>query len=298
MGKQLRGSIMLLIATLIWGSTFIFQRLAMGGMGPFFFQATRCLLGVLVLLPVIWLFDRKKADGKTFLTRWLDKQLWLGGLLCGVPLFLACNLQTMALVDTDAGKAAFLTAMYIVIVPIIGIFMKNKPSILIPVSVLLAVAGLYCLSCVGVTSISVSDLLLIGCAVTFAVQITFVDIYAGKVDPLRLNAVQALVCTVLSAIFAFTTETVTWEAICGNWISIAYAGVLSMGAAYALQIMGQRDVEPAAASLIMSLEAVFAVLCGAIFLQEEMTKWEIVGCVLLFIAVILPQIPLPKKKKQ
>ena len=198
--------------------------------------------------------------------------------------------------DTDAGKSAFLTAMYIVIVPIIGIFLKKKPSILIPVSVVLAVAGLYCLSCVGVTSISTSDLLLVACAIMFAVQITFVDIFAGKTDPLRLNAVQVLVCTVLSASVALTTETVTWEAIQGNWISIGYAGILSMGAAYGMQIIGQRDVEPAAASLIMSLEAVFAVLCGVIFLQETMSKWEILGCVLLLIAVVLPQIPLPTKK--
>jgi drug/metabolite transporter (DMT)-like permease len=186
--------------------------------------------------------------------------------------------------------------MYIVIVPIIGIFLRKKPSILIPVSVVLAVAGLYCLSCVGVTTISFSDLLLVGCAVMFAVQITFVDIYAGKVDPLRLNVVQVLVCTTLSAIVALTTETVTWEAIRGNWISIGYAGILSMGAAYGMQILGQRDVEPAAASLIMSMEAVFAALCGALFLEETMSKWEILGCVLLMIAVILPQIPLKKRR--
>ena len=268
----------------------------MGGIGPFTFQAARCLLGALVLLPVICFFDRGKQDGKNYFSRWLDKKLWLGGLLCGIPLFLACNLQQVGLVDTDAGKSAFLTAMYIVIVPIIGIFLKKKPSILIPVSVVLAVAGLYCLSCVGVTTINFSDLLLVGCAIMFAVQITFVDIYAGKVDPLRLNVVQVLVCTTLSAIVALTTETVTWEAIRGNWISIAYAGVLSMGAAYGMQILGQRDVEPAAASLIMSMEAVFAALCGALFLQETMTAWEILGCVLLMIAVFLPQIPLKKRR--
>ena len=296
MRKQLKGSLILLLATAIWGSTFIFQRLASAGIGPFTFQATRCLLGALVLLPVIWLFDRKKQDSKTYLARWADKKLWLGGLLCGIPLFLACNLQQMGLADTDAGKSAFLTAMYIVIVPIIGIFLKKKPSILIPVSVLLAVAGLYFLSCVGVTAISYSDLLLIACAVMFAVQITFVDIYAGKVDPLRLNVTQVLFCTILSAISALVfKEDITWQAISGNWIPIAYAGILSMGAAYGMQIVGQRDVEPATASLIMSMEAVFAVLCGVIFLQESMTKWEILGCDLLFVAVVLPQIPIKKR---
>lgn len=296
MKKQLKGSLILLFATAIWGSTFIFQRLASSGIGPFTFQASRCLLGALVLLPVIWLFDKKKQDGKTYITRWADKKLWLGGLLCGIPLFLACNLQQMGLADTDAGKSAFLTAMYIVIVPIIGIFLKKKPSILIPVSVVLAVAGLYFLSCVGVTAISVSDLLLVACAVMFAVQITFVDIYAGKVDPLRLNVAQVLVCTVLSAVSALVfQEEITWQAISGNWIPIAYAGILSMGAAYGMQIIGQRDVEPATASLIMSMEAVFAVLCGTLFLHETMTKWEVLGCVLLFVAVILPQIPIRKR---
>ena len=296
MRKQLKGSLILLFATAIWGSTFIFQRLASAGIGPFTFQASRCLLGALVLLPVIWLFDKKKQDGKTYIARWADGKLWLGGLLCGIPLFLACNLQQLGIADTDAGKSAFLTAMYIVIVPIIGIFLKKKPSILIPVSVVLAVAGLYFLSCVGVTAISFSDLLLIACAVMFAVQITFVDIYAGKVDPLRLNVAQVLVCTVLSAISAVLfKEEITWQAISGNWIPIAYAGILSMGAAYGMQIVGQRDVEPAAASLIMSMEAVFALLCGVIFLHETMTKWEVLGCVLLFIAVILPQIPTKKR---
>lgn len=296
MNKQLRGSIILALATIIWGSTFIFQRLAMTGMGPFTFQSVRCFLGVLALIPVIWLFDRRKTDGKTFLSRWADAKLWRGGLLCGTALFVACNLQQVGLVDTDAGKSAFLTAMYIVIVPIIGIFLKRKPSKMIPVSVALAVLGLYFLSCVGVTTISLSDLLLVGCALMFAVQITFVDIYAGAVDPLRLNVVQVTVCTVLSAIVAICTESVTWQAIGSSWLPIVYAGVLSMGVAYCMQILGQRDVEPSTASLIMSLESVFAVLCGVLFLKETMTQWEIIGCVLLFLAVILSQIHIPSKK--
>lgn len=297
MKKQLKGSLILLLATAIWGSTFIFQRLAAGGIGPFTFQASRGVLGALVLLPVIWLFDRKKQDGKTYFARWTNKKLWLGGLLCGIPLFLACNLQQIGLADTDAGKSAFLTAMYIVIVPLIGIFLKKKISIVIPISVGLSVVGLYFLSCAGVTAISVSDLLLVTCAVMFAVQITFVDLFVSRVDPLRLNVAQVLVCTVLSAVSAVCLkEEITWQAIGGNWIPIVYAGVLSMGAAYGMQIVGQRDVEPATASVIMSMEAVFAVLCGAVFLHETMTKWEIIGCVLLFIAVILPQIPIKSKK--
>ena len=289
---------MLLLATLIWGSTFIPQRMAMSGMPPFYFQAIRCTLAVLALIPVTMLLDRSKKDRKNYFQRWHDKKLWIGGVLCGLTLFFACNLQQIGLVDTDAGKSAFLTAMYIVIVPIIGIFLKKKPSKMIPLCVLLAVAGLYFLSCVGVTRISTGDLLLIGCALMFAVQITFVDIFAPQVDPVRLNLLQVAVCAVLSTIVAVTTETTTFEAVLGNWFPLCYAGILSMGVAYTMQIFGQLELEPASASLIMSLESVFAVVFGAIILHERMTGWEILGCLLLFIAVILSQIKLPAQSKE
>ena len=291
----MKGIFMLLLATLIWGTTFIPQRMAMSGMTPFYFQAIRSTLGVFALLPVTMLLDRSKKDGKTYLLRWKDKKLWLGGLLCGLTLFLACNLQQIGLVDTDAGKSAFLTAMYIVIVPIIGIFLKKKPSKMIPLCVLLAVAGLYFLSCVGVTRISTGDLLLIGCALMFAVQITFVDIFAPHVDPVRLNLLQVAVCAILSGVVAVTTETTTFEAVLGNWFPLCYAGILSMGIAYTMQIFGQLELEPSSASLIMSLESVFAVVFGAIILHERMTAWEFLGCGLLFVSVILSQVKLPEK---
>ena len=296
MKQQLKGTLYLLLATVIWGSTFVAQSVSMDHMGPFTFQAARCLLGAIVLLPVIWFADRKKTDGRSFWERWTDKQLWKGGLLCGVPLFLACNLQQMGLTETDAGKSAFLTAMYIVIVPLIGIFLKKKPSKMIYVSVLLAVGGLYCLSCVGVTSVSLGDLLLIGCALMFAVQIVCVDRFAGSTDPLRLNAIQALVSAVLSAVVMFVTEEPEWPVLVRCWLPIGYAGVLSMGVAYTLQIVGQRLLPPAPASLIMSLESVFAVLCGCLILQETLTAWETAGCVLMFAAVVLSQIPNKKKE--
>lgn len=296
MKKQLKGIIVLFLATLIWGSTFIPQRTAMETMTPFYFQAVRCTLGVIALIPVTVVLDQFKKDGKGYWGRWKDKKLWLGGLLCGVPLFLACNLQQIGLVDTDAGKSAFLTAMYIVIVPIIGIFLKKKPSKMIPVSVLLAVAGLYFLSCVGVPRISTGDLLLIGCALMFAVQITFVDIYAPKVDPVRLNLLQVAICAALSTVMAVTTETTTVDAVVGNWFPLCYAGILSMGVAYLMQIFGQRDLEPSSASLIMSLESVFAVIFGVIILHEEMHDWEILGCVLMFVAVVLSQIQIKHKQ--
>lgn len=288
---------MLLLATLIWGSTFIPQRMAMSGMTPFYFQAIRCSLAVLALIPVTALMDRTKKDSKTYFGRWCDKKLWLGGVLCGLTLFLACNLQQIGLVDTDAGKSAFLTAMYIVLVPIIGIFLKKKPSKMIPLCVLLAVAGLYFLSCVGVTRISTGDLLLIGCAMMFAVQITFVDIFAPQVDSIRLNLLQVAVCAALSTVMAVSLETTTFEAVLGNWFPLCYAGILSMGVAYTMQIFGQLELEPSSASLIMSLESVFAVIFGALILQERMTGWEFLGCGLLFVSVILSQIQLPTKNK-
>ena len=287
---------MLLLATLIWGSTFIPQRMAMSGMTPFSFQAIRCTLGVLALIPVTILLDRRKKSKKTYFGRWKDKKLWIGGVLCGLTLFLACNLQQIGLVDTDAGKSAFLTAMYIVMVPIIGIFLKKKPSKMIPLCVLLAVAGLYFLSCVGVTRISTGDLLLIGCALMFAVQITFVDIFAPRVDPVRLNLLQVAVCAVLSSVMAVTLETTTFEAVLENWFPLCYAGILSMGVAYTMQIFGQLELEPASASLIMSLESVFAVVFGAIILHERMTGWEVTGCILMFVAVILSQVPVKKSR--
>lgn len=291
MKQQIRGSAYLLLATLIWGSTFVAQSVGMDHIGPFTFQAVRCLLGALILLPVIWIADRKTTDGKTYRSRWCDKQLWKAGILCGIPLFLACNLQQLGIVETDAGKSAFLTAMYIVIVPIIGIFLKKRPSRMIPVSVLLAVGGLYCLSCVGVTSISMGDISLLGCAFMFAVQIIFVDKFAQSVDPLRLNTIQALVCAVLSGIIMFLVEEPSMDTILPCWLPLCYAGFLSMGAAYSLQIVGQKYLPPTTASLIMSLESVFAVLCGCLLLRETLTGWEILGCVLVFIAVILSQIP-------
>ena len=293
--KQLKGSLYLLLATMIWGSTFIAQSVGMDYMGPFTFQAVRCFMGVLAMLPMILISDKFKKDGKTFLSRWADPKLWKAGLLCGVPLFLACNLQQVGLVNTDAGKSAFLTAMYILFVPIIGIFRKEKPSRLMPVSILLAVVGLYFLSCVGVTSILLDDILLLGCALMFAVQITCVDIFARDLDPLRLNLLQALVCTVLSAAVMFLREEPTWVSIGNCWFPLAYAGVLSMGVAYSLQIIGQKGLKPSLASLIMSLESVFAVLFGFILLREQLTVWEAIGSFFVFAGVILSQIPTKEK---
>ena len=298
MGKKLQSSALLLLATIIWGSAFVSQSVAMDHMGPFTFQALRCFLGFSILIPVIAVFDHYKKDGRTFFQRWLDWKLWKAGLLCGIPLFLACNLQQVGLVETDAGKSGFLTAMYIVFVPVIGIFRKEKTTIMIPISVVLAAVGLYCLSCAGVSSISTGDLLTICCAVMFAVQIICIDLFASSVDPLRLNAIQALVCTVLSSTVMAFTETPTWSGILVCIPQLAHVGFLSMGIAYSLQILAQKNLAPSTASIIMSMESVFAVILGAWILKETMTGWEILGCVLVFAAIILSQITIPSKAKR
>ena len=295
MKNSIKGSFCLILATVIWGSTFVAQSVGMDHIGPFTFQAVRCFLAVIGLLPVIALLDHIKGDSKSFFRKWQNKKLWTAGLVCGIPLFLACNLQQLGIVETDAGKSAFLTAMYIVIVPILGLFRKRKVSRWIPVSVLLAVVGLYCLSCVGVTRISKGDILLICCAVMFALQICFVDELGKDLDPLRLNLIQALVCALLSGIPMFLAETPTWSTIASCWLPLGYAGFLSMGAAYSLQIIGQKHLAPAPASLIMSLESVFAVLCGCMILKETLTQWEVLGCILVFTSVIFSQLPDKKR---
>ena len=295
MRKQLHGSACLLLATFIWGTTFIAQSVGMDHIGPFTFQAVRCALAVIGLLPVIWLFDKK--DGKCFLTQWNDKKLWKAGLFCGIPLFLACNLQQVGIVYTTAGKAAFLTAMYIVLVPVLGLFLKRRISFMVPISVAIAVAGLYLLSFAGVSGINIGDILLLGSALMFAVQILAVDHFAADTDSLRLNCLQAAVCAVGSAIVTCFTEDVGVSNLLDCWFPLCYAGFLSMGAAYSFQIIGQKGVEATTASLIMSMESVFAVLAGWLLLKETMTAQEALGCVLMFVAVILSQIPVKEKKK-
>lgn len=295
MKKQIRGAMLLLLCSMIWGLAFVAQSVGMDYVGPFTFQAVRCALAVIGLLPLCLLTDHFKKDGKTFISRWKDKNLIKAGILCGIPLFIGCNLQQLGIVDTDAGKSAFLTAMYIIIVPVLGIFLKRKPSKMIPLCVVIATVGLYFLSCFGVTKISTSDLLLLGCAFAFAIQIIMIEIFGLNVDALRLNIIQAFVCAVLSSIIMLFTEKPTFQAISSCFLPLAYAGFLSMGIAYFLQIVGQKSVELSVAPILLSTESVFAVIFGALILSEKMTVWELIGCALMLIAVILSQITFKKK---
>lgn len=294
MNKQIKGSIALLTATFIWGTAFIAQSVGMELIGPFTFQALRCLLAVIFLIPVTFLFDKKKGISSESVKLWKEPRLWKSGLICGLALFIAASLQQIGLVYSDAGKAGFITAMYIVTVPVLGIFVGMKPSRNAVISVGVAVVGLYLLSCVGVTQVNIGDIFLVGCAIFFAVQILCIDKLAGGLDGLRVNCIQAILVFVLSVPCALLTEHIDLAAIRACAFPIAYAGILSMGIAYSLQIIGQQDVEPTTASLLMSLESVFAALAGWVLLKETMTGWELLGCALVFGAVIFSQLPSKK----
>ena len=294
MKKQIQGSILLLIGTLIWGTAFVAQSVGMDYIGPFTFQTARSFLAVIALWPTIWLMDRAKDGGKTFKAKWTDKHLWKTGALCGVALFFASGLQQLGLVYTDAGKAGFITAMYIVLVPVLGLLFHQKVPALTWLSVALAVGGLYLISCMGVSSINVGDLLLMLCAAAYAVQITLVDRLAQDLDGLRLNFVQFLVNGVISCVIMALTETIDWTNLWACALPIAYTGIFSSAVAYSLQIIGQQSLASAPASLIMSLESVFAALSGWLILGERMTAVELLGCALVFVAVVLSQLPQKK----
>ena len=298
MKKQIKGSLYLLLATTIWGFAFIAQSVGMDRIGPFTFQAVRCALAVLFLIPCSFLMELRSCSVRESAEKWKNPTLWKVGIICGCALFVAASLQQVGLVYTDAGKAGFLTAMYIVWVPVLGMFLGQKPPFTIVFSVGMAVVGLYLLSCMGVTQVNKGDLLLCGCALAFAVQITCIDRLAGNLDGLRLNCVQALVVTVLSIPFMLLTETVNWGDVLSCWKPLCFAGILSMGVAYTMQVNGQKSLEPTTASLIMSLESVFAVLGGWLILGETMTFWETTGCVLVFAAVILSQLPVSLFRKK
>lgn len=291
MKNRMRGIIALLVATIIWGSAFIAQSVGMDHIGPMTFLAVRCAMGAAFLIPLSYLFEK---DKKEFISKWKNPKLWKTGFICGLALFTASGMQQVGLVYTTAGKAGFITAMYIILVPILGIFLGSRPSPMAWISVGLAVGGLYLLSCMGVSSINIGDILLLGCAMAYAVQITLVDRMSEGLDGIRLNFVQVLVCGVASAVMMFATEDPNPADIAACTIPLAYAGILSTGIAFSLQIIGQKYLEPTPASLIMSLESVFAVLCGWLLLNERMTKYEISGCILVFAAVILSQIPVKK----
>jgi drug/metabolite transporter (DMT)-like permease len=284
--NRLKGTVLLLLAALIWGFAFVAQSIGMDYIGPFTFSASRSLIGALALLPFALLANknigRENIDGKKTIA---------GGLVCGAIIFVATNLQQMGLIDTSAGKAGFITSFYIVLVPVAGIFMKKRAGLATWAAVGIAVAGLYllCIKPEEGFGLARGDLLVFLCALVFTAHIIAVDIYAPQINGIMLSCLQFAVSGVLSLVAALIFERPDLPSLCRAWLPVLYTGVLSSGAAYTFQILGQRRLPPAAASLIMSLESVFSVLAGWLMLRQSLSVRELAGCGLMFAAIVLVQ---------
>lgn len=289
--------ITLLLAAFIWGVAFVAQSVGMDYVEPFTFNGIRCLLGGIVLIPCVSFFDRFKTEEEKEEIGKNRKTLWFAGIICGVILFIATNAQQIGLQYTTAGKAGFITALYIVFVPIIGLFLKKKCGWNVWFSVFIAVIGFYLLSMNETFSLAKGDFYVLVCALVFPFHIWAVNHYAPMVDGVRLSCVQFLVCGVLSVGCMFLFETPKFDAILSAWAPILYAGILSCAVGYTLQIIGQKNFNPTIASLLMSFESVFSVIAGWIILGEALSRREIAGCVLIFAGVILAQVSFGEKEQ-
>lgn len=297
-----KNNFLLVLTALIWGCAFVAQSVGIEYVGPFTMNSVRTILGGLTLLPVIFVLDRmKKKDEDTKMISEEDqkkerKTLLLGGVCCGCLLAVASSVQQIGIMYTTAGKAGFITALYILIVPILGVVIGKKVGLKVWIGVGLAAIGMYCLCITDGFSIGRGDVLVLICAVVFSFHILAIDYFAPKVDGVKMACIQFWVCGILCAVPMFLTEEPQISQILAAWMPIAYAGVLSCGVAYTLQIVAQKNVEPTVASLLLSLESVFAVLAGAVILHERLSIKETIGCVLVFIAIILAQLPEKKNK--
>lgn len=323
----LKNSLILLLTATIWGIAFVAQSEGGDAVGAFTFNATRSLIGSLVLIPVIFLLnkinpkdhsqidsgvdsnfsakkkagtdsgagerfpDQNKTDSSSGNIFSRNRTLILGGISCGICLCLASNFQQLGIQYTSVGKAGFITACYIVIVPILGLFMKKKCSPFIWAAVAMALVGLYLLCITDGFSIGKGDILVLICAFLFSLHILVIDYFSPKVDGVKMSCIQFFVCGVLTAIPALIFEHPQLSAFQGAWGAILYAGVMSCGVAYTLQIVGQKNMNPTVASLILSLESCISVLAGWIILGQHLSTREIIGCVVMFAAIVLAQLP-------
>lgn len=285
---ELKNALLLAFTAFIWGTAFVAQSVGMEYIGPFTFNGVRSIIGAFTLLPCI-LFQ-KKSCRKIIEEGSSRKDLVVGGLLCGALLFVASSLQQIGIKYTSAGKAGFITSCYIVIVPLIGIFMKKTSGWKIWAAVVLALAGLYCLCITDGFTVGKGDIFIFLCAMAFSAHILVIDYFSPRVNGVVLSCIQFFVCGVASLLCMFVFETPDMVAIISAWMPILYAGVLSCGVAYTLQIIGQRNVNPTIASLILSLESCFSVLAGWVILHEKLSMKESLGCVLMFMAIILAQL--------
>ena len=288
---SIKSMILLVLTALIWGMAFVAQSVGMNYIGPFTFNCIRSIMGGLVLIPCILFFDKhekgeakreKKEDSKT---------LVIGGICCGLALCIASNLQQIGIKYTTVGKAGFITALYIVLVPIFGIFLRKKVSGRVWFSVAIAVVGLYLLCITDEFRIGKGDFFVLLCALVFTIHILVIDYFSPKVNGIKLSCIQFLVAGLLSGVPMLISEKPSFSTILAAWAPLLYAGIMSCGVGYTLQIVAQKDAEPTIASLILSLESVFSVLAGWIILGQTLAGKEIMGCVLMFAAIILAQLP-------
>lgn len=302
MTKKMKGNLMLILTALIWGTAFVAQSAGMNYVQPFTYNSIRTLIGGIVLIPIIFYFDNYKEasyDLSKEEKKKINKNSIIGGIYCGIVLCIASCFQQYGVSMTTAGKAGFITALYIVIVPLLGLFIKKKVPKIIWLCVVIAILGFYLLCVKENFSVSTGDLLVLICAFFFSVHIMVIDYFNTKnIDGVRMSCVQFITAGSIMFILMLGFETPTLQNIWAAKITILYTGVMSCGVAYTLQILGQKNTNPTTATLIMSLESVFAALSGWILLNESLSLSKILGCILVLIAVILAQVPIPKMKQK
>ena len=286
--EQIKGSL-LFLAAIIWGVAFVAQSVGMDYVGPFTFNCVRTLIGGLVLIPCIVFLNRGKVKKKTDFTE--KKRLLLGGICCGVALTTGSTLQQFGIMYTTVGKAGFITAFYIIIVPILGLFLGKKCGLSVWISVVIALAGLYFLCITDGFSIGKGDIYVFLGAIAFSIHILVIDYFTQFNDGVKMSCIQFFVCGILCFVPMMLFEHPEISMILLAWKPILYAGVMSCGVAYTLQIVGQKNMNPTVASLILSLESVTSVIAGFLVLHQNLSHRELIGCGLMFVAIVLAQLP-------
>lgn len=295
--KNIKGNVILMITALIWGSAFVAQSVGMEHVGPFTFITARYIVGGLFLIPCIYLLDKMNKKTVKESSHNDKKTLFVAGILCGIALFTASCFQQIGIQYTTVGKSGFITSLYIVIVPMLGILFKKKVPAKVWISVVISLIGLYLLCMNEVFSISRGDFFILICAFCFSIHILIIDKYSSLVDGVRMSCIQFFVAGLLGVIPMLIFENPQIKDILNACSPILYAGIMSSGVAYTLQIIGQRYTSPVLATLIMSLESVFAALSGWIILGEILSLKEFAGCCLVFAAIILAQLPEKNMKR-
>ena len=299
MNKKIKQILFPLLASLIWGTAFVAQSVSSDFIEPMTFNTARSVVAFAVLLVILEVFQRfRKNSSRSPDSLGSRRDLVLSSLCCGTALAVASNLQQAGISYTTAGKAGFITALYIVLVPIFGLFLKKAVAFPIWISELLAVVGLYFLCLSDDLTITIGDTLVLLCAAVFAIHILLIDYFTKKVNGIALSCGQFLVVSIWSALGMLLFEHPSWNALFSCIGPILYVGIFSSGVAYTLQILAQKDGNPTVVSLLLSMESVFATVSGAIILHETLSGREYLGCALMLLAVILTQIPIPHKTKE